>query len=55
MPRSLPPWTGYTLFQDHAFGDYDDLRRTVLAQLDNLENAAGERRVRITPPRRSRR
>ncbi|WP_236242700.1 macro domain-containing protein [Streptomyces sp. CC228A] len=43
-------WSGYTLFQDHAFDDYDDLRRTVLAQLDDLESAPEDKRVRIAPP-----
>ncbi|WP_081239428.1 macro domain-containing protein [Streptomyces viridosporus] len=45
-------WTGHTLFQDHSFEDYDDLRGTILAQLDDLESAPVEKRVRITPPRR---
>lgn len=43
-------WTGYTLFQDHTFEDYDDLRRTVVAQLDDIENVPETRRVRISPP-----
>lgn len=45
-------WTGHTLFHDHSFEDYDDLRSTVLAQLDDLESAPVQKRVRITPPRR---
>ncbi|MFI0938832.1 macro domain-containing protein [Streptomyces sp. NPDC021020] len=43
-------WTAYTLFQDHTFEDYDDLRRTVVAQLDDIENVPETRRVRISPP-----
>ncbi|MFC9898379.1 macro domain-containing protein [Nocardia sp. NPDC127579] len=43
-------WTGYTLFQDFRFDNYDDLRRTVLAQLDDIENAPVDRRVRIARP-----
>ncbi|MFI0897402.1 macro domain-containing protein [Streptomyces sp. NPDC020983] len=43
-------WTGYTLFQDYSFADYDDLRRTILAQLDDIENAPETQRVRISPP-----
>ncbi|MGW6912998.1 macro domain-containing protein [Kitasatospora sp. NPDC054939] len=46
-------WTGYTLFQDHCFADDDDLRRTITAQLDDLEKAPVEQRVRITPPKRA--
>ncbi|HSA53980.1 MAG TPA: Appr-1-p processing protein, partial [Yinghuangia sp.] len=46
-------WTGYTLFHDHRFDDYDDLRRTIVAQLDDIEAAPEETRVRITPPKRS--
>ncbi|MQY12302.1 hypothetical protein SRB5_24350 [Streptomyces sp. RB5] len=44
-------WSGYTLFRDHSFQDYDELRGTVLAQLHDLESAPAEQRVRITPPR----
>ncbi|WP_432096962.1 macro domain-containing protein [Streptomyces sp. bgisy100] len=46
-------WTGHTLFQDHCFEDYDDLRSTIVAQLDDLESAPVEQRVRIAPPQRS--
>jgi O-acetyl-ADP-ribose deacetylase (regulator of RNase III) len=46
-------WTGYTLFQDYSFEDYDDLRSTIVAQLDDIENAPEEKRVRIAPPARS--
>ncbi|MEU6213772.1 macro domain-containing protein [Streptomyces sp. NPDC047023] len=46
-------WTGYTLFGDHRFEDYDDLRATVVAQLDDLESAPAAERVRITPPKRT--
>ncbi|MCG6495637.1 macro domain-containing protein [Kitasatospora sp. A2-31] len=45
-------WSGYTLFQDHCFEDYDDLRATITAQLDDLEKAPAEQRVRIAPPAR---
>ncbi|MCU7821183.1 macro domain-containing protein [Kitasatospora sp. DSM 101779] len=45
-------WTGHTLFNDHCFEDYDDLRSTVTAQLDDIEQAPATRRVRITPPAR---
>ncbi|CAM5525311.1 macro domain-containing protein [Streptomyces griseomycini] len=47
-------WTGYTLFHDHRFEDYDDLRSTITAQLDDIEAAPVTRRVRITPPGSSR-
>ncbi|RSS54477.1 Appr-1-p processing protein [Streptomyces sp. WAC07061] len=46
-------WTGYTLFNDHRFDDYDDLRSTITAQLDDIENAPATKRVRITPPKRA--
>ncbi|MFI1033645.1 macro domain-containing protein [Streptomyces sp. NPDC020951] len=46
-------WTGYTLFNDYHFEDYDDLRATIVAQLDDIENAPAEERVRIIPPKRS--
>ncbi|NJP88404.1 Appr-1-p processing protein [Nonomuraea sp. FMUSA5-5] len=42
-------WSGYTLFHDHTFGDYDELRATVQGQLDDLDNEPQER-VRIKPP-----
>ncbi|MGV9774585.1 macro domain-containing protein [Streptosporangium sp. NPDC003464] len=42
-------WTGYTLFNDYSFRDYDDLRKTVREQLDDLESRP-EERVRIEPP-----
>ncbi|MDH6130128.1 hypothetical protein [Kitasatospora sp. GP82] len=45
-------WTGYTLFNDHCFEDYDDLRSTIIAQLDDIENAPAGKRVRIAPPAR---
>lgn len=44
-------WTGYTLFNDHSFQDYDDLRRTVVEQLGGIDERS-EERVRIVPPRR---
>ncbi|MFD8635330.1 ADP-ribosyltransferase domain-containing protein [Streptomyces sp. NPDC059533] len=43
-------WTGYTLFHDHWFEDDDELRATITAQLDGIENAPVEQRVRIVPP-----
>ncbi|RST08207.1 Appr-1-p processing protein [Streptomyces sp. WAC07149] len=46
-------WTGYTLFNDHRFEDYDDLRATITAQLDDIESAPAGKRVRITPPKRA--
>ncbi|MYQ42638.1 O-acetyl-ADP-ribose deacetylase (regulator of RNase III), contains Macro domain [Streptomyces sp. LamerLS-316] len=42
-------WTGYTLFNDHSFEDFDDLRSTIVAQLDDLEAAPATERVRIDP------
>ncbi|MGR6997350.1 hypothetical protein ACU686_03320 [Yinghuangia aomiensis] len=45
-------WTGYTLFNDYRFADYDDLRTTILSQLDDLEAAPTEQRVRVVPPQR---
>ncbi|WP_055589838.1 macro domain-containing protein [Streptacidiphilus griseoplanus] len=47
-------WTGYTLFNDHSFQDDDELRSTIVAQLDDIERAPVEKRVRIAPPTRSR-
>ncbi|MGK5729489.1 macro domain-containing protein [Streptomyces sp. URMC 124] len=46
-------WTGYTLFNDYCFEDYDDLRSTIIAQLDDLEEAPDDKRIRIAPPERS--
>ncbi|MFS0692407.1 macro domain-containing protein [Streptomyces nitrosporeus] len=43
-------WTGYTLFNDHYFEDFDDLRATITAQLHDIETAPPAQRVRITPP-----
>lgn len=43
-------WTGYTLFHDHHFEDDDELRATMLAQLNDLEQAPATTRVRITAP-----
>lgn len=45
-------WTGYTLYNDHRFEDYDELRSTIVAQLDDLESAPAAQRVRIDPARR---
>ncbi|MEV7601405.1 macro domain-containing protein [Kitasatospora sp. NPDC089797] len=44
-------WTGLTLFNDHCFEDYDELRATVLAQLEDIEKAPATRRVRIAAPK----
>ncbi|MFF3515109.1 macro domain-containing protein [Streptomyces sp. NPDC002573] len=46
-------WTGYTLFNDYSFEDYDDLRSTIVAQLDDIESAPVDKRVRIVPPKRA--
>ncbi|MBT1182923.1 Appr-1-p processing protein [Streptomyces sp. CJ_13] len=46
-------WTGYTLFNDYSFDDYDELRDTITAQLDDIENAPAGKAIRITPPRRT--
>jgi O-acetyl-ADP-ribose deacetylase (regulator of RNase III) len=43
-------WTGYTLFNDYSFEDYDDLRSTIIAQLDDIEKVPDTKRVRIAPP-----
>ncbi|MFF8607156.1 ADP-ribosyltransferase domain-containing protein [Streptomyces sp. NPDC015346] len=43
-------WTGYTLFHDHGFADYDQLRAVMLGQLDDIEGAGASRRVRINVP-----
>lgn len=43
-------WTGYTLFHDHGFEDYDGLRAAVLGQLDDIEGAGPAQRVRIKVP-----
>ncbi|MFE3514804.1 macro domain-containing protein [Streptomyces sp. NPDC059166] len=46
-------WTGWTLFDEHAFTDYDDLRATITAQLDDLTAAPETERVRVDPARRT--
>lgn len=46
-------WTGYTLFHDHTFAAYDDLRATIVAQLDDIENAPVDKPVRTEPHRRA--
>ncbi|MFF7635203.1 macro domain-containing protein [Kitasatospora sp. NPDC008050] len=43
-------WTGHTLFNDYCFEDYDELRGTITAQLDDIEKAPVTQRVRIAPP-----
>ena len=45
-------WAGYTLFGEYSFDDYDELRATVSAQLDDIERRPEQERVRITPPQR---
>ena len=47
-------WAGYTLFKDHTFDDYDELRATVTAQLGDIDSRPRSQRVRITPPTRRR-
>jgi O-acetyl-ADP-ribose deacetylase (regulator of RNase III) len=47
-------WAGYTLFKDHTFDDYDELRTTVIAQLGDIDSRPRSQRVRITPPTRRR-
>ncbi|MGW6572051.1 ADP-ribosyltransferase domain-containing protein [Streptomyces sp. NPDC054945] len=44
-------WTGYTLFHDHWFQDDDELRATIVTQLNGIENAPVEERVRIVAPK----
>ncbi|MEU7005340.1 macro domain-containing protein [Streptomyces sp. NPDC046332] len=46
-------WTGYTLFNDYSFDDYDELRSTITAQLEDIDMVPSGRRVRIEPPKRS--
>lgn len=48
-------WTGFTLFQDSFFRDYNDLRATIREQLGDIESRPEDERVRITPPPGSRR
>ncbi|MEV0149291.1 MULTISPECIES: macro domain-containing protein [unclassified Nonomuraea] len=43
-------WTGYTLFNDYSFQDYDDLRKTIREQLDDIDSHPEDERVRIEPP-----
>lgn len=45
-------WTGFTLFNDYSFDDYDELRRTITAQLDDIESAPNDKPVRIARPKR---
>ncbi|MDI2125585.1 macro domain-containing protein [Yinghuangia seranimata] len=45
-------WSGHALFEEHYFADYDDLRDTIVTQLDDLESAPAEEPVRIKPPQR---
>ncbi len=43
-------WTGYTLYNDHFFRSYDDLRATIRAQLDDIDSRPQQERTRIAPP-----
>lgn len=43
-------WTGYTLFHDYYFQDYDHLRMTIHEQLGDLESLPEDERVRIKVP-----
>ncbi|MFG2847581.1 macro domain-containing protein [Kitasatospora sp. NPDC101155] len=43
-------WTGYTLFNDHSFESDEELRATILAQLEDIEKAPATQRVRISAP-----
>ncbi len=43
-------WTGYTLFNDFRFHDYDDLRKTIREQLNDIDSRPEEERIRIKPP-----
>ncbi|SCL49150.1 O-acetyl-ADP-ribose deacetylase (regulator of RNase III), contains Macro domain [Micromonospora citrea] len=45
-------WTGYTLFNDYYFDDYDELRKVVCEQLDDIDSRPEEERVRVTAPTR---
>ncbi|TDC40556.1 Appr-1-p processing protein [Micromonospora sp. 15K316] len=47
-------WTGYTLFNDYHFEDYDELRTTIHAQLRDIDSQPEDVRVRIEPPTRTR-
>lgn len=47
-------WTGYTLFNDHHFEDYDELRQTIHSQLRDIDSQPEDVRVRIEPPTRTR-
>jgi hypothetical protein len=42
-------WSGYTLFNDHYFRDYGDLRTTIREQLGEAESRPQER-FRFKPP-----
>ncbi|MFJ8569289.1 ADP-ribosyltransferase domain-containing protein [Streptomyces sp. NPDC093514] len=44
-------WTGYTLFHDHWFEDDDELRATIITQLNGIEKRPVEERIRIVPPK----
>ncbi|SCG54059.1 macro domain-containing protein [Micromonospora halophytica] len=43
-------WTGYTLFNDYYFRDYDDLRRIICEQLDDIDSRPEDERVRVSVP-----
>ena len=43
-------WTGYTLFNDFRFRDYDHLRKTIREQLNDIDSRPEQERTRIKPP-----
>ena len=43
-------WTGYTLFNDFRFRDYDHLRKTIREQLNDIDSRPEQERIRIKPP-----
>ena len=44
-------WTGYTLFTDHRYQDFDDLRGAVSEQIDEVPEWTERTRVRIRTPK----
>jgi O-acetyl-ADP-ribose deacetylase (regulator of RNase III) len=44
-------WTGYTLFNDYAFDDFDGLRASLREQVGGLGDLSEETRIRIKPPK----
>ena len=43
-------WTGYALFNDYEFRDYDNLRAIIREHLGDVESRPEEERVRVTLP-----